>query len=91
MKKRVAVTAEKRISLAEFAAAHPSNTGGVKCWTCLIPEAEEINAQRRAGVSLPIILRWLREVRGYPEDKATPGKMHSHFSGSKHHLKRRIA
>jgi hypothetical protein len=71
-----------KLSLEAFAAENPGPKGGRPCWACNIPEAEEINAGRRAGMTLGTILSWLVE-KGYQD--VTKGKLEAHFINSRHH------
>lgn len=74
-----------RVSLADFAKTEPPKPPGMPCWACHIPERDEIDEARRAGVQIKVIRRWLIEHCGYSEDVATKSKLDKHFSTSRHH------
>jgi hypothetical protein len=65
-----------RVSLAEF--AKDRKRPGKLCWTCGIPEAQEIN-QARGKVAVSAIVKWLVVERGYPKEEATPSRIENHF------------
>ena len=77
----------KKTSLSDFAKATPPNHGGVACWVCNIPEADEINAAYSNGTQAGIIQDWLIEHCGYDPGTATQAKIKGHFQNGKHHLK----
>lgn len=58
---------------------------GAQCWACGIPEAGEINAGKRAGISNAAIRDWLIREKGYTEEEATTPRIDSHFYQKKHH------
>lgn len=74
-----------RKSLTTYVASLPGRRAGIPCWACNIPEAEEINKGRLAGLSLGKIRRWLIDECGYPPEEARAGRLNGHFSAERHH------
>lgn len=75
-------------SLAAFAKANP-RWGGCRCFICNLPEREEIDRNRAAGVSAMTICDWLVHEKG--RDGATRNKVNGHFVSGHHepaHAKR---
>lgn len=71
--------------LATFAKEKPQAVRGTPCWTCYLPEAAELNAAKTNGTaSLPQMIAWLIEERGYTQDEARRPRLTNHFQ-SKHH------
>lgn len=69
--------AEEPVSLEAFAAAQPVRR---KCWTCNLPEREELHAARAKGIAVTTMTAWLRS-KGHAE--ATAARLNFHF-GAKH-------
>lgn len=73
-------------SLADFAKEYEARPRGKPCFLCGLPEREEIDAARNAGVGVTAIREWLVEEKGYSADEVTVSRMSSHFHKAKHHL-----
>lgn len=69
----------KRLSLSEYAAANPPRS--TKCTTCGLPERAEIDEQRRNGMGVATIFKWLTEVCGYTYPQS---RYQSHFANGHH-------
>lgn len=65
-------------SLEAFAAAQPVER---RCWTCNIPERDEVNAAK-GRIPVGVMVAWLQS-RGHEE--ATAARLNFHFS-ARHHV-----
>ena len=71
-------------SLDEFVKANPAHHGGAGCWTCGLPEAEDLNKARRdRAANVMQMVGWLKS-RGH--DDATRSKLDYHFANGHHKL-----
>lgn len=55
----------------------------IRCAICKLPEASEINEQKRLGVSTHTIYKWLTKKK---RRKVTMPQLFYHFYQAKHHL-----
>jgi hypothetical protein len=78
------------VGLAEFAASPERSQKGGTCWTCSIPERDEIDrAHRENGVGALIAIDWLIKECGYGEDQRfRQHSLKSHFN-HRHHERQR--
>ena len=77
----IATSHENLTDLATFAAEVESQAKR-PCWACSIPQAEEINAGRRNGIVVPVILKYLVEKCGH--EGITIHRLKTHFQ-ARHH------
>lgn len=74
------------MDLTEFAESRPTKQGR-PCWTCSLPERAEIDAAKRdRTVSVPQIIDWLVEVKGYDPAEARRSRLENHFQSGHHKL-----
>jgi len=65
-----------KITLQDFATAHPGPSSGAQAWLPNIPEFETIcEAWQSGAASQPQIRAWLIEVQGYSAQDCTPSKI----------------
>lgn len=71
--------------LATFASEAPQPVRGVRCWACYLPEAAELNAAKRNNTAtLPQMVAWLVEDRGYDPEEARRPRLTNHFQAQHH-------
>jgi hypothetical protein len=70
-------------SLSAFAQANPPQHGE-KCTVCSMPEVDEINKGRLAGLMPVTIHKWLTTDRGYTKDRVTVTRLYYHFKSGHH-------
>lgn len=73
----------RKVSLKDYAKAHPVRT---KCRACISPLREELDAAFSSGVSIPIMVRWLREE--HPDEEVSDSSLRHHFLRARHHVKK---
>lgn len=73
-------------SLTEFAQEYEARPRGKPCFLCGLPEREEMDAARNAGVGVTAIREWLIQERDYKPEEVTVSRLSGHFHKSKHHL-----
>lgn len=65
-----------KMSLQDFATAHPGPGNGPHAWLTTIPEFETIcQAWQSGAATQPQIRDWLIEVQGYSAQDCTPSKI----------------
>lgn len=58
---------------------------GKPCWVCGIPEREELERAKDAGVGPSAMQHWLINDCGYSKEIVTTNRLAGHFAKNKHY------